>query len=70
MTAPPGRVVQWHAATGDLDRAFDLLHTLRAATTCRRTSRSIRCSPPLRADARYAKLAERLTRNFEPLKLG
>jgi hypothetical protein len=53
---PRSAIVQWHAATGDLTRAFELIATLRAANHLPANLAFDPLFAPLRKDERYAKL--------------
>ncbi len=53
---PRSAIVQWHAATGDLTRAFELIATLRAANNLPPNLAFDPLFAPLRKDERYAKL--------------
>jgi tetratricopeptide (TPR) repeat protein len=54
--APAAALLYWHAATGDLDRAFELVAALRSQDNLPPNLRFDPMFEPLRADARYAKL--------------
>ena len=53
---PATAMVQWYAATGDPDRAFELIGQLRAANNLPRNLVFDPLFEPLRGDERYAKL--------------